>query len=90
MCHQPPSGRESAPYMYSHPKVEKLQDIVVGHFQSFQEKTVATRAMIFCEVGSHFLQCIWSMLYDLCCAHFSHCEVVGLLAPLYGEEKLPL
>jgi len=66
----PSSGRESAPYMYSHPKVEKLQDIVVGHFQSFQEKNVVTRAMIFCEVGSQFLQCICNMSYDLFfCTH---------------------
>lgn len=76
--------------MYSHPKVEKLQDIVVGHFQSFQEKIVATRAMIFCEVGSQFLQCICSMSYDLCSSHISHREVTGLLAPFYGVEKLPL
>ena len=76
--------------MYSHPKVEKLQDIVVCHFLSFQEKNVATRVMIFCEVGSQFLQCICRMLYDLCSAHISHCEVMGLLAPLYGVEKLPL
>ena len=76
--------------MYSHPKVEKLQDIVVGHFRSFQEKTAATRAMIFCEVGSQCLQGICSMLYDLCYAHISHCEVMGVLAPLYGLEKLPL
>jgi len=76
--------------MYSHPKVEKLQDIVVGHFQSFQEKNVVTRAMIFCEVGSKVLQCICNTLYDLCSAHIAHCEVMGLLAPLYGLDKLPL
>ena len=71
MYHQPPSGRESAPYIYSHPKVEKLQDIVVGHFQSFQEKNVVTRAMIFCEVGSQFLQCI-AVCCMVCVLHTLH------------------
>jgi hypothetical protein len=81
MCHQPPSGQESVPYMYSHPKVERLQDIVVGHFQSFHERNVVTRAMIFCEVGSQFLQDICCMLCVLCSVHIAHCEVMGLLAP---------
>jgi ERCC4-related helicase len=49
---QPHSGQESASYVYSHPKVEKLQDIVVDHFKSFQEKNIVTRAMIFCQVSS--------------------------------------
>ncbi|PNF37733.1 hypothetical protein B7P43_G11459, partial [Cryptotermes secundus] len=45
----PPSGLESMACVYSHPKVEKVQDIVVGHFRSFQVKNIVTRAMIFCQ-----------------------------------------
>ncbi|PSN54642.1 hypothetical protein C0J52_01093 [Blattella germanica] len=45
----PSTGQLAAPIVYSHPKLEKLQEVVVGHFRNFQEKNVVTRAMIFCQ-----------------------------------------
>ncbi|KAJ9595722.1 hypothetical protein L9F63_013085, partial [Diploptera punctata] len=45
----PSSTQLAAPYVYSHPKLEKLQEVVVDHFKTFKEKNVVTRAMIFCQ-----------------------------------------
>ncbi|XP_069691235.1 Fanconi anemia group M protein isoform X2 [Periplaneta americana] len=45
----PASDQDSGSYIYSHPKVEKLREIVVNHFTSFQKKNIVTRVMIFCQ-----------------------------------------
>ncbi|KAK3915899.1 Fanconi anemia group M protein [Frankliniella fusca] len=36
-------------YIYGHPKLDRLQEIVVAHFENFQKKGEATRAIVFCE-----------------------------------------
>uniref|UniRef100_A0A8C7SBF3 Fanconi anemia group M protein n=1 Tax=Oncorhynchus mykiss TaxID=8022 RepID=A0A8C7SBF3_ONCMY len=43
-----PTGPEE-PFIYSHPKLQKLEEVVLGHFKTWAESssTVSTRVMIF-------------------------------------------
>lgn len=40
-----PSG-----YVWSHPKFEKLVDVIKNHFKSFEESGEKTKAIVFCQV----------------------------------------
>uniref|UniRef100_A0A4W5QR91 Helicase C-terminal domain-containing protein n=1 Tax=Hucho hucho TaxID=62062 RepID=A0A4W5QR91_9TELE len=35
------------PFVYSHPKLQKLEEVVLGHFKTWAESSVSTRVMIF-------------------------------------------
>lgn len=43
------NGKINKRRIYGHPKLDRLQEIVVAHFESFQQKGEATRAIVFCE-----------------------------------------
>ncbi|GLH10626.1 Putative fanconi anemia group M protein [Gryllus bimaculatus] len=40
---------QSAPPLFSHPKMEKLREVVINHFQNYALKGEETRVMVFCQ-----------------------------------------
>ncbi|XP_071455397.1 uncharacterized protein Fancm [Hetaerina americana] len=55
-------------FITSHPKMNHLRDIVVGHFENFQKNLESTRAMIFCQYRDpvveicNMLMCHWPLI----------------------------
>ena len=41
------SGRASCKFFYGHPKLRKLEEVILEHFRGFQNSAMSTRAMIF-------------------------------------------
>ncbi|XP_034249786.1 uncharacterized protein LOC117650447 [Thrips palmi] len=42
-------GTSKKRLVYGHPKLDRLQEIIVSHFENFERKGEATRTIVFCE-----------------------------------------